>query len=191
MKRLTPRLGMDRRLAVLEALIVFAVLAIIVAVAVPAYAARARESVLQQNAQSLAQNVRGELALDIDSAYVPEDEMAEGRSAVASLSTALSGALRSGDAGRYVNPLGGSATVVCETALPSSSNDRPPAVWITDDQSYAYSAFTASATTTRYLRGTIVIVFITHEGRTGCLEVFYVDAAGKRSSTASVLGIEA
>jgi len=191
MKRLTPRLGMDRRFAVLEALIVFAVLAIIVAVAVPAYAARARESVLQQNAHGLAQEVRGEVALDVDSAYLSEVGLTAAGSAEASLSTALAGALRSGDAGRYVNPLSGGATVVCETALPSSSNGRPPAVWITDDQSYAYSAFTASATTTRYLRGTLVIVFITREGRTGCLEVFYVDAAGKRSSTATVLGIGA
>jgi Tfp pilus assembly protein FimT len=191
MKRLTPGLGMDRRFAVLEALIVFAVLAIIVAVAAPAYAARARESVLQQNAHGLAQEVRGEVALGVDSAYLSEVGLTAAGSAEASLSTALAGALRSGDAGRYVNPLSGSATVVCETALPSSSNGRPPAVWITDDQSYAYSAFTASATTTRYLRGTLMIVFITREGRTGCLEVFYVDAAGKRSSTATVLGIGA
>jgi hypothetical protein len=103
----------------------------------------------------------------------------------------LAGTLQSGDAGRYVNPLSGSATVVCETALPSTADGGPPAVWITDNQSYSYSAFNASATSTRYLRGTLLVVFITRDGRTGCLEVFYVDAAGKRSSTAAVLGIGA
>jgi competence protein ComGC len=191
MKRLTPRLGMDRRFAAVEALIVFAVLAMVVAVAVPAYAARAKESLLQQNAHSLAQVVRGEATLDLDTDYALEGGLAAAGSAEASLSTDLARTLLSGDAGRYVNPLSGSATVLCETALPSSSDASPPAVWITDDQSYAYSAFNASATTTRYLRGTLLIVFITHDGRTNCLEVFYVDAAGKRSSTATVLRIGA
>jgi hypothetical protein len=182
---------MDRRLAVLETLVVFAVVASIAAVAMPAYAARARESVLKQNALSLVQVVRGEVALDRASAYVPDDETAEAGSAEGSLSTELAGALLSGDAGRYVNPLSGSTTVVCETALPSTTSGIPPAVWITDDQSYAYSAFNASATTTKCLRGTLLIVFITHDGRTGCLEVFHVDAAGRRSSTDTVLGIGA
>jgi competence protein ComGC len=134
MKRLTPRLGMDRRFAVIEALIVFAVLAMIVAVAVPAYAARAKESLLQQNAHSLAQVVRGEATLDLDTDYALEGGLAAAGSAEASLSTDLARTLLSGDAGRYVNPLSGSATVLCETALPSSSDASPPAVWITDDQ---------------------------------------------------------
>jgi hypothetical protein len=72
-RRLATRRRMDRRLAVLETLIVFAVVATIVAVAVPAYAARARESVLQQNVYSLAEDVRGGVVLDLDSAYVPVD----------------------------------------------------------------------------------------------------------------------
>ena len=189
MKRPTLRRRMDKRFAVLEAFIVFAVVAIIVAVAVPAYAARARESVLQQNVQSLAQEVRGEVAFDLDCAYVAEEGLAAAGSAQESLSTNLTRTLRSGEAGRYVNPLSGSSTIVSESALPSSTDGRPPAVWITDDQSYTYGAFNASATTTRYLRGTLVIAFITHDGRTSCLEVFFVDAAGKRSSAATVLGI--
>jgi type II secretory pathway pseudopilin PulG len=191
MKLPRPRLGMDRRFAALETLVVFAVVAIIAAVAIPVYAARARESVLQQNAHGMAQEIRGKLALDFDSTYVAESGLAEADGDDAGLSTELARALHSAEAGRYVNPLSGSAAVVCETALPASANGAPPAVWITDDQSYAYGNFNASATTTRYLRGTLVVVFITHEGRTSCLEVFYVDAAGKRSSAATVLGVGA
>ena len=191
MWRFTPRRGMDKRFAVLETLIVFAVLAIVVAVAVPAYAERAKESVLQQNASSLALRIKGDAVLGLDPTYVPDGVLVAGAGATAGrLSAELALDLRTGDSGRYLNPLPGSREIVCQSALPQTIDGRPPAVWITDDQGYAYSAFPASPTTTCRLRGTLVVSFITRDAHTTCLEVFYVDAAGRRSPTAAVLGIE-
>ena len=188
MWRFTPGRGMDRRFAVLETLIALAVLAIVVAVALPAYAARAKESVLQQNAASLTFKIKDDVALGLDPAYIPDGVLVAGTEHRLSANLALD--LRTGGGGRYVNPLTGSREIACQSVLPMTIDGRPPAVWITDDQGYAHSAFAASPTTTSRLRGTLVVVFITRDASTTCLEVFYVDAAGRRSPTAAVLGIE-
>jgi hypothetical protein len=47
-----------------------------------------------------------------------------------------------GGSGRYMHPLSGSRAIVCQTALPADASGVRPAVWITDDQRYAYAAFT-------------------------------------------------
>ncbi len=179
----------DWRFAVLETLIAFAVVAIVVAVAVPAYAARAKESALRQNAHSLALQVGSNVALDLDPTFMPNGPGVDPDDSPVSLSASLAESLRSGEAGRYLNPLNGSRTIVAQTALPPAADGTPPAVWITDDQHYSYGAFTASPTTTSRLRGTLMVVFIERDGRTGCIEVFYVGAGGKRSASAVVLGV--
>ena len=71
----------------------------------------------------------------------------------------------------------------------AAADDMPPAVWITDDQRFAFASFTVSPTTKSRLRGTLMIVSITHGGRTNGVEVSYVDAAGHRSPTATTIAI--
>lgn len=193
MAQQTPRRRTDTGFAVVQALIVFAIAGIVAAMAIPVYAARAKESVLRENAQTLELEVKSYLALDLDATYVADSATVAGagmdqRSASLVIAQALRGR---GDrtSAYYVNPLGGSRAIVCQTTLPSTAGDTPPAVWITDDQRYAYAAFTASPTTKSRLRGTLMIVFISESGRTSGIEVFYVDAAGQRSPTATVLAI--
>lgn len=192
--RQAPRNGNMAGFAVVQAMIVFAIAALVVAVAVPVYAARAKESVLRENARTLQLEVASYLALDLDATYVADNETVAGaradaeRSASEVIARALGGS-EAGLSGYYVNPFGGSRAVVCQTALPPTAGGTPPAVWITDDPRYAYAAYTASPTTKSRLRGTLMIAFITRSGRTSGIEVFYVDAAGQRSPTATTLAI--
>ena len=186
--------GSQAGFAVVQTLIVFAIAGIIAAMAIPVYAARAKESVLRENAKTLELEIKSYLALGLDATYITDNETVagagtdDGRSASEIITRALGGP-EDGISAYYINPLCGSHAVVCQTALPSTAGGVPPAVWITDDQRYAYGAFAASPTTKSRLRGTLMIVFITRGDRTSGIEVFYVDAAGQRSPTATTLAI--
>ena len=194
MSRQARSAGSQAGLAVVQTLIVFAVAGIVAAMAIPAYAARARESVIRENAKTLELEVKSYLALDLDATYVADNEAVagaktdDGRAASEIIAQALGGP-EDGISAYYVNPLCGSHAIVCQSALPSTAGGTPPAVWITNDQRYAYGAFAASPTTKSRLRGTLMIVFITGGDRTSGIEVFYVDAAGQRSPTATTLAI--
>ena len=188
----------------LQILIVAALVAMVLAVALPAFAARARQSALRQNAHSLELELKSYLALDLDRTYLADDAAVAEVAAAADTTVSadapgtqnacrvFSLALRGPHGYRsayYVNPFDGSRTVVCRSALPTAGDDTPPAVWITDDRRYSYRAFTPSLETTRRLRGTLVVVFLSHDGHTSCIEVYYVDGSGERSPTASALAI--
>jgi type II secretory pathway pseudopilin PulG len=181
MTRRSARRGSDAGFAVVQTLVVIAIAGIVAALAIPVYAARAKESVLRQNTATLELEVKCYLAAGLDDG---DDEA----SASEFIANALRGP-RSDSSPWYVNPLCGSRAVVCQTALPAGASDVPPAVWITDDQRYAFAAFTASPTTKSRLSGTLMIVSIVHNGRTSGVEIFYVDAAGHRSSTATTIAI--
>ena len=181
MARRSRRRGSDAGFAVVQTLVVLAIAGIVAAMAIPVYAARAKESVLRQNAATLELEVKSYLAAGLDD-----------RDGEANASAVIAHALCGPGAGIsawYVNPLCGSRAVVCQTALPAGTGSVPPAVWITDDQGYAFGEFTASTTTKSRLRGTLMIVSIVHDGRTSGVEVFYVDAAGHRSPTSTTIAI--
>jgi type II secretory pathway pseudopilin PulG len=186
MSRQTTRRRSDSGFSVLEALIVFAIVGLVAAIGIPAYASQAQKSVLRQNAQSLSLQVKNYLALDLSPAYVADGEQAGGGEGA--VSTALGGALRSGTAGRFTNPMSGSRVIVCESAPPASPSRARPAVWITDDAHYAYAAFRTSATTKSQLAGTLVVVFVAEAG-VNSVEVFYIDAHGGRSPAAVALAL--
>ena len=185
MSRQATRRRGDGGFSALETLVVLGIVGLIAAVGIPAYASQAQKSVLRQNAQSLVLQVKSYLALDLSSAYVADGEQAGGEGTV---STALSGALRSGTAGRFTNPFSGSRVIACESAPPASSSRTRPAVWITDDAHYDYAAFRTSAVTRSQLAGTLVVVFVTEAG-VNSVEVFYVDAHGGRSPAATALAL--
>ena len=189
MRRRTSESGDGRRLPVLQLLIVCAIAGVVAALAIPAFGGQAKRSVLRQNAQALALQVQTYLALDLSTEYVADSDgavaHADGHGA---LSTELSGALRSGAAGRFANPISGSGAVVCAGAPPASSGLARPAVWITDDPHYAYAQFRSSAVTKSQLAGTLVVVFVTRDG-VGTVDVFFVDGAGERSAVAAALAL--
>ncbi|MCX6373948.1 MAG: hypothetical protein NTX16_12895 [Actinobacteria bacterium] len=179
MARRTPKWRADAGFAAVQTLVVIAIAGVVAAIALPVYAARAKESVLRQNASTLELEVKSYLAAGVDDT----DDAASASDVIAQ---ALGGP-RSGISAWYVNPFGGSRAIVSQTALPSSAGDMPPAVWLTDDERYAFGAFTASPATRSRLRGTLVIVCITRSGRTSGVEIFYVDASGRRSPTATTI----
>jgi type II secretory pathway pseudopilin PulG len=179
--RQTPRRRTEAGFAVVQTLVVLAIAGIVAAIAIPVCAARAKESVLRQNTATLELEVKSYLAAGLDDS---DDEV----SASEIIAHALCGP-GSGVSAWYVNPLCGSRAVVFQTALPAGTGGVPPAVWITDDQRYAFAAFAASPTTKSRLRGTLMVVSEVHDGRTSGVEVFYVDAAGHRSPTATTIAI--
>jgi type II secretory pathway pseudopilin PulG len=187
MTRRTPEHQTRKGFTVIQALIVFAIVGVFAGIAIPVYASRAKDAVLRQNADSLALQVRTYLALDLHPAYVADGGQAMGTDQ-ANVSTALAAALRSGTAGRYLNPYSGSRTVVCQSQPPTSADRARPAVWITDDQHYAYAAITPSVITKDQIAGTLLVVFVT-QGATETIDVFCVDAAGERSPLAAGLAL--
>ena len=180
--------------AVLQAMIAVAIAALVVTLAVPAYAARAKESVLRENAKTLEFEVKSYLALGLEATYTSNDDAVADaetdaeRSASEVIARALGGR-GGGVSAFYANPFSGSHAVDCLSDLPTTPNRMPPAVWITDNQRYSYAAFAASPTTKSRLSGTLMLVFVTNGGRASGIEAFYVDAEGARSPTATTLAI--
>jgi type II secretory pathway pseudopilin PulG len=178
----------------LQVLIVVAIAALVVTLAIPAYAARARDTVLCENAKTLEFEVKSYLALDLEPTYVSDREadadakLDVGRGASEVIANALGG-YGGGVSAYFVNPTSGSRMVVCESDLSATPDGTPPAVWISDDKRYSYAAFVASSTTKDRLGGTLMLVFTTPGVRAGGIEVFYVDAEGERSATATTLAI--
>lgn len=174
--------------AVVQTLIVIAIVGLVAALGIPAFASQAKKSALRQNAENLALQVKGYLALDLSPAYVAAGDQTTSGGGQGTVSTALTGALRNGTAGRFVNPFSGSRVIVCESAPPASASRARPAVWITDDAHYAYAAFRPSEATKSQLAGTLVVVFVADAG-VSTVEVFYVDAAGGRGPVAAALAL--
>src|SRR5664279_3750662 len=102
MTRRTPEHQTRKTFTVIQALIVFAIVGVFAGIAIPVYASRAKDSVLRQNADSLALQVRSYLALDLDPVYIADADKAPGADQD-DVSTTLAAALRSGTAGRYLN----------------------------------------------------------------------------------------
>ena len=176
--------------AVLQTVIVAAIVVAVVAVAVPLVVAGAHGSVLEQNATTLRLELGSYLAQGLDPAYVAVDDgdsIPDPRNAAAVFARALRGPQKR--SAYYVNPYGGSDSVVCSSRLPSPGADGPPAVWITDDQRYGYEDFRSTAQNTAALRGTLIVVFLERSGRTAGVDVYYVDREGRRSPTAGLLAL--
>jgi hypothetical protein len=203
-RRQTKQAGGGGGSSVLQILIVAGVVALVAAIALPVYAGRARRETLRQNAASLQLELKTYLALDLDPTYVADGEIgadaAPPASREATVSTGSPGAHnacrvftlalrgpRDRASSYYVNPYGGSRVVVCQSAAPDTDDGGAPAVWITDDQRYAHDTLKTSASDTSGLRGTLVVVFLSHNGRTSGIDVYYVDGSGEVSPTATAL----
>ncbi len=176
--------------AVLQTIIAVAIGVAVVAVAVPLVVAGARGSALEQNAAALRLELGAYLAQGLDPEYVAVDEggsAGDPRNAATVFARALRGPGKR--SAYYVNPFDGSDSVVCSSRLPSPGAGVPPAVWITDDQRYGYEQYRSSSRNTAALRGTLVVAFLKHNGRTSGVDVYYVDRDGRRSPTADLLAL--
>jgi type II secretory pathway pseudopilin PulG len=158
---------------VLELLIVAAIVIVVAAIAIPAFASQARKTVLERNADTLALQVKSHIALG---------------DCTPTLGAALVADLRSGELGDYVNPCGGSRAVVSACTPSASTIARRPAVLVTDDPRYTFKGFSPSAATKSRLAGTL-IVSISTSGGASTVDVYYVDLDGGPSPSPSVLAI--
>lgn len=196
MERSTSQIRSDSGFATLQLFVVLAIGAVLVALAVPVYAAKAKQSVLAVNAHSLAVETANHLVLGLDATYSPTPRVG-GQPMTAtssdSVSVAIVNALRKGEvggsSGRYVNPLSGSKQVINQSTLPADRTSSQPAVWITNNPQFSYATFRATAETRAHLRGTIMVVFVASGSTTSSIEVFYVDSAGARSSHVTNLSV--
>ncbi len=188
MHRRAPITGSQSGFSVLQTLIAVAIAAIFATVAVPVYASRAKESVLKENVKTLELELKSHLIEGLDA----DCRITGGSDATERASQLVAQTLQGHTDGLwadYANPLDGSRAIIGQTRLPVDPNGMPPAVWVTGNQQYSYSAFVASQTTERDLAGTLMVVLVARDGRTSCIELFYVTASGERSPTATVLAI--
>jgi hypothetical protein len=175
--------------AVLQTVIVAVIVVAVAVLAVPLYASGARQASLQQNASTLRFELGSYLAQGLDPTYVAAgaEQATDSHNAAAVFTRALSGPRKR--SAYYVNPFDGSRQIVCTSQLPAAGAGTPPAVWITGDQGYAFDAFKPSPENTARLRGTLVVVFLEHNGQTSGVDIYYVDGDGQRSPTAGLLAL--
>ena len=167
---------------VLQALIVLAVAGLVAALAIPAFAAQAKSSVLRQNQAELAQQLRSDLVLGADTGVSPSNDGASS----AAIDSALSASLRSEQDGRFVNPFSGSSAITAGSAPPAVR----PAIWITDDAAYAYVAFSPSKAMGSRLAGSLIVA-LTDSDAVVVIDVYSVDAQGRRSPTLETIAAPA
>ena len=167
----------------LQALIVVVIVAVTAAIALPVYASKAKDAVLQQNAAALKTQVQSFLAQGLDSRFVPDGGTEAGGGSV---SGSLARALRSGEAGRFVNPRSGGTAILCQSEPPKGAAQARPAVLITDDRAAAHSALSASGESGD-LAGTLLVVFAGHDGDSDSTEVFFIDPDGRPSTEVATL----
>jgi type II secretory pathway pseudopilin PulG len=177
---------------VLPTLIVFAIVGVVAAIGLPVYASGAKDTVLRQNVRTLEVELKSQAALDLEPSFVADDGQATGSSVAQGHAVlAIAKAIRASDNGcvrRFANPFSGSRAIVCQATPQVSGRGSQPAIWITDDQRYAYGAFVPSASIKGQLAGTLLVV-VGEGGSQGAIQIFYVDDAGQRSSTLATLSL--
>jgi hypothetical protein len=179
-----------RRFTVLQALIVFAVAGLVAALAIPAFAAQAKTSVLRQNQVALALQVRTNVVLADDTTPAPDASPSTGASAADAIMSDLSAGQRSTADGRYLNPFSASSAFVCGSVPPAARAAARPAVWITDDAGYAYAAFKPSRLTSSRLAGSLVVATV-ERGGTTTIDIYYIDGHGRRSPNVETIATPA
>jgi Tfp pilus assembly protein PilE len=161
-------------LAVLQILIVFAIAAVVAGIGIPVYASRAKDVVLEQNMVNLAQQMQRVIVQDEGSSMTDDTSGAD-----------VSSALGSSEAGRYMNPVSGSAEIVSQPS-PPKAGAAAPAIWITTDPEYAHDVFAATLSSNDSLAGTLLVV-LAARGDGTATTVYFVDRQGHCSDRVETL----
>jgi hypothetical protein len=175
---------------VLQALIVLAVAGLVAALAIPAFAAQAKTSVLRQNQVQLALQVKTCLVLDTGSSDVNGVSSATDMGAATAIASVLREEQHGGGDGHFGNPLSGSSAIVCSSTPPAARGSARPAVWVTDSADFAYAAFGPSRMARPQLAGSLVVAAV-EKNDTVTIDIYYIDGHGRRSPSVETIATPA
>jgi hypothetical protein len=180
----------------LQALIVLLIATIIVAIALPVYAAQARSAVLKDNARSVRITA---MSFSLDASETTGPSVATtygGAPGTSSTSAAFAATLRASLANglpgtptsHYVNPFSGARSIVSGLDVPLTVRTTAPAVWITDNADFRYDLIPArgNAETRDHLRGTVIVSF---DVGTQSVQIFFIDSRGAKSAACEAVSM--
>jgi prepilin-type N-terminal cleavage/methylation domain-containing protein len=174
----------------IEILIVVIIIGILAAIAIPVYAAqrdKAKTTVLTKNARDVAIAATGYVLQGLNTGYRRSDEgsAAAAANATVYVSNALEVGIEQGvpttNREHYSNPYSGYRSIVNWNNAPADSGYMPPAVFITNANSYRYANFPAAGTNTSrtYLRGAIIAAWNTTSA-VNAIQIYWVGGDGKK-----------
>ena len=181
----------------IELLIVFIIIGILAAIAIPMYINqrdKAKEAGLKLSARHITIAAHSYVADGLNISWQAAHALTNGTLSTPWAATYVSCALeenikRGGATGTnaegYRNPYSGKTSILNQTSLPTSTNARP-AVWVTQQGTYRYSNFpTTTITDTRTnLAGTVVACWNT---TTNSIEIFFVKKNGQKSAACTYI----